>query len=165
MPDTRANGDDLSCPPLFEGRDRGLRTVIGAEQIDFERGAPGLWITVFDGPPLPAHPGVDDQDVQPAKRLDRDLHHLLDGGELRHVRWHGKPLAPRGHNVLHGLVDLCHRTRRATYCRPCPGIGIRDGFANASPGSCHNGDFPPELLVGGLHTFSPEATVCHGHGP
>jgi hypothetical protein len=99
------------------------------------------------------HSGVDDQDVEPAKRLDRDLHHLVDGGKLRHVGWHGKPLAPSRHNGLDGLVEIRLRTRRATDGCACLGIGPRDSFANASPGSGHNGNFPTEWLVGGLHTL------------
>src|SRR5882724_4648246 len=97
MPETRANGDDLPCLPLFEGGNRCLRTIIRAKQINFESAAPGLWMTVFDVPTLAAHPSVDDQDVQPPKSLDSHLHHILDRAELRHVRGHGKPLSPKGH--------------------------------------------------------------------
>ena len=83
-------------------------------------------MTVFDGSPIPTHPGVDDQDVQPSKRLDCRLHHLLDGGELRHVRGHGQPLSPGSDSILHGLVEIRRRPRRATHRGSCPGIGLRD---------------------------------------
>src|SRR5262249_15535813 len=69
----------------------------------------------------------------------------------------GQPLAPSSHNGLDGLVEIRHCTRRATHGRACPGIGLRDGLANAFPGSCYNGNFPAERLVSSLHTLPPIA--------
>jgi len=46
-----------------------------------------------------ADPGVNHQDVQPAKRLDRDLHHLEDSVTLRHDGGYRQPPTPSGYNL------------------------------------------------------------------